>query len=96
MTKPKPKPTHTFRAVWPIVYGAGAVQPDADLIAQALADLPNVATRHHATIVGTPQATITEGRRIPGSGGHAHVVIAEAPATKVPVRAYQHARKGAA
>lgn len=85
-----PAPTHTFRAVWPIVDGAGTAETDAELILQALGDLPDVARRHHATITGTPRACITEGSRIQGSGGHAHVVVIEAPAVQAPARAYHH------
>jgi CTP:molybdopterin cytidylyltransferase MocA len=72
------------------VDGAGTAETDADLILQALGDLPDVARRHHAKIVGTPRACITEGKRVQGSGGHAHVVVIEAPATAAPVRAYHH------
>lgn len=85
---PPPVPTHTFRAVWPIVDGAGTATTDAELILEALGDLTNVAHRHHATIVGTPRACITEGRHIQGSGGHPHVVVIEAPAVQAPARAY--------
>jgi hypothetical protein len=95
MTAPKPRPpeptpTHTFRAVWPIVEGAGTAGTDAELILQALGDLPEVARRHHAQILGTPRACITEGRHIQGSGGHAHVVVIEAPALPMPPRNYHH------
>jgi hypothetical protein len=89
MNKPQP-PTHTFRAVWPIVQGTGTASTDAELILQALGDLPNVAHRHHATIVGPPRACIMDGRRIPGSGGHANVVIIEAPAVPTQTRPYHH------
>jgi hypothetical protein len=85
-----PTPTHTFRAVWPIVDGTGTAETDAELILQALGDLPNVAHRHHATITGTPRACITEGCHVQGSGGHAYVVVMEAPAVQAPARAYHH------
>jgi CTP:molybdopterin cytidylyltransferase MocA len=88
--KSPPPPSHTFRAIWPIVNGAGTAETDADLILQALGDLPDVARRHHATITGTPRACITEGRLIQGSGGHAHVVVIEAPAVPMPARNYHH------
>lgn len=85
-----PVPTHTFRAVWPIIDGTGTAETDTELILQALGDLPAVARRHHATITGTPRACITEGRLIQGSAGHKHVVVVEANATALPVRAYHH------
>jgi hypothetical protein len=48
------------------------------------------AHRQNAANTGTPRACITEGRRIPGSGGHAHVVVIEAPAVPTQTRAYHH------
>lgn len=95
MTKPKPRPapptpTHVFRAVWPIVDGNGTAETDAELIAQAIGDLPNVAHRHNARIVGAPRACIADGRRVPGSGGAHQVVVIEAPATAATTRPYRH------
>lgn len=95
MTKRKqqpapPAPTHTFRAVWPVLTGQGTAETDAELILQALGDLPDVARRHHATITGPARACITEGRHVQGSGGHALVVVAEAPAVPAPARGYHH------
>lgn len=95
MTKPKPRParptpTHTFRAVWPIIDGSGTAETDAELVAQAIGDLPTVAHRHHARIVGPPRACITDGRRVPGSGGALQVVVVEAPAVPANSRAYRH------
>lgn len=95
MTKPKPRPapptaTHTFRAVWPIVEGTGTATTDAELISRAIGDLPNVAHRHQATIIGPPRACIADGRRVPGSGGAQYVVIVEAPAAPSQVRGYRH------
>jgi hypothetical protein len=87
---PAPTPTHTFRAVWPIVDGTGTAETDAELIMQAIGDLPEVARRHHALILGAPRACITEGRFVQGSGGHKHVVVIEAPAAALPVRGYHH------
>ncbi|QIG57729.1 hypothetical protein PP358_gp58 [Arthrobacter phage Shoya] len=94
MTKPKqrtaPEPTHTFRAVWPIIPGHGIAETDAELIAQAIGDLPNVAHRHQARIVGPPRACIADGRRVPGSGGAHQVVVIEAPAVAAAGRGYRH------
>lgn len=95
MTAPKPKPpiptpTHTFRAVWPIIEGAGTAETDAELVAQAIGDLPTVAHRHQARIVGPPRACIADGRRVPGSGGAHQVVVIEAPAVTTNSRAYRH------
>ena len=94
MTKPKPKPaqpaTHTFRAVWPVIEGAGTAQTNQELILQAIGDLPNVAHRHQAKIVGPPRACIADGRRVPGSGGAREVVIIEAPAVTAAARGYHH------
>jgi hypothetical protein len=90
--KPAPPttPTHTFRAIWPIVDGAGTATTGQELILQALGDLPDVARRHHATITGTPRACITDGRHIQGSGGHRHIVLIEAPAEPLRPRNYHH------
>ena len=92
MTKPKPAPpsTHTFRAVWPIIDGAGTAETDHELILQAIGDLPNVAHRHQARIVGPPRACIADGRHVPGSGGHRHVIVIEAPAVPCKDRGYRH------
>ena len=92
MTKKKrpAAPTHMFRAIWPVVHGNGAARTDEDLIRMATADLPNVATRHHATIAGPARGYVTEGRLIQGSGGHAHVVVIEAPAIANPPRPYHY------
>jgi len=90
-TQPKPPtPTHAFRAVWPIVEGTGTATTNAELIAQAIGDLPNVAHRHGATIIGAPRACIADGRRVPGSGGARHVIVIEAPAVEAPSRSYRH------
>ena len=85
-----PQATHVFRAVWPVVEGNGTAETDAELILQALGDLPAVARRHNAMITGTPRACITEGRHVPGSAGHRHVVVIEAPACETAPRAYRH------
>lgn len=90
MGKPAPVPTHTFRAVWPILEGQGTAETDSELILQALGDLPEVARRHHATIIGSPRACITQGSRVQGSAGHKYVVVVEAPARALPVRGYHH------
>lgn len=90
-----PAPGSTFRAVWPILDGQGTAQTDAELILQALGDLPAVARRHNARITGDPRACITEGRRVQGSAGHKHVVVAEAPAEELPRRAYHHPERKA-
>lgn len=94
-TNSAPAPTHTFRAVWPVVDGNGTAETDAELILQALGDLPAVARRHNAKISGTPRACITEGRRVQGSAGHRYVVVAEAPAIEIPRRGYRHLDGGA-
>lgn len=96
MSKPKPAPpvTRMFRAVWPIVEGGGTAETDAELVAQAIGDLPTVAHRHQARIVGPPRACIADGRRVPGSGGALQVVIVEAPAVAANSRAYRHGTGG--
>lgn len=81
---------HIFRAVWPVVEGNGTAETDAELILQALGDLPAVARRHNAAITGQPKACITEGRFVQGSGGSKHVVVVEVPARPMPHRAYRH------
>ena len=83
--------TDIFRAVWPVVEGNGTAETDAELILQALGDLPAVARRHNVTITGAPRACLTDGRRVPGSSGHRHVVVVEAPAQAIEPRPYRHA-----
>lgn len=73
--------THTFQAVWPILEGVGSTNlTDAELIEDAMADLPNVAARHGVHITGKPQAAITHGQQFRGLGGAKNVVIIEATA----------------
>jgi hypothetical protein len=72
------------------VEGTGTATTDAELIAQAIGDLPNVAHRHGANIVGPPRACIADGRRVPGSGGARHVIVIEAPAVATKPRGYHH------
>lgn len=75
----------TFQAVWPIHTGRGhATLTDAELIEDALADLPKVAARHGVTLSGKPQAAITSGQRFPGANGAKQVVVIEAPAKQLP------------
>ncbi|NWL13278.1 hypothetical protein DM793_18600 [Paenarthrobacter nitroguajacolicus] len=90
-TEPAPaSPTHTFRAVWPVIEGEGTATTVAQLIRQAIDDLPNVANRHGAKIIGTARGGVHDGRRVPGSGGARHVVVVEAPAVPTPTRSYHH------
>lgn len=79
-----------FRAVWPVLEGQGTAETDSELILQALGDLPAVAHRHNAKIIGQPRACITEGRLVSGSAGHKYVVVVEALAQGIPRRAYHH------
>lgn len=80
----------TFQAVWPIHNMGGKVEAtDADLILQALQDLPAVALRHRVKLTGMPKAAITDGRRFPGSNGARKVVLIETPAEQLPQRVYQ-------
>lgn len=80
----------TFQAVWPIINGGGKEgATDADLILLALKDLPDVALRHRVQLTGMPKASITDGRRFPGSAGARKVVIIETPAVAIPQRNYQ-------
>lgn len=89
MKTKEPAPA-TFRAVWPILEGQGTAETDSELILQALGDLPAVARRHNAKIIGDPRACIMEGRKVQGSAGHKFVVVAEAPAQELPRRSYHH------
>jgi hypothetical protein len=93
-SKPAPPAPQMFRAVWPIIDGSGTAETDAELVAQAVGDLPTVAHRHQARIVGPPRACIADGRRVPGSGGALQVVVIEAPAVATNNRAYRHGTGG--
>lgn len=82
----------TFQAVWPIITGGGKEgATDADLILQALQDLPAVALRHRVKLTGMPKVAITDGRKYPGSAGARKVVLIETPAVAIAQRVYQTA-----
>lgn len=75
----------TFQAVWPIHTGRGhATLTDAELIEDALADLPKVAARHGVTLTGKPQVAITDGARFPGANTTGQIIVIEAPAKQLP------------
>ena len=89
-----------LRAVWPVVDESLIPTPEV-LVAEALADLPNVARRSRCEIAGPAQAAVLEGRLVPGSGGARWVVLAQCDAVPIPARGYtarllpQHARRTA-
>lgn len=68
---PDQKPTHRFRVTWPIV---GDVVNLPDLFTQAREDLPAVARRHRAHIIGQPRFEIRPAKDVPGSGGVGYVL----------------------
>jgi hypothetical protein len=73
-----------FQAVWPIVDNSLSRR---DLIAEACEDLPHVARRHHARLVGPPVWLVQLAAEVPGFTAHApgRVLIARAPAVAVRV-----------
>ncbi len=77
-----------LQVVWPVIDHALLATPDV-LLAEAVADLPAVARRSHARIVGPVRVAVRAGRIVPGSGGAAWVVHAVADAVPVPARPYR-------
>lgn len=70
----KTAPRHRFRAMWPV---EDQTMPPRRLLAEAEADLADVAFRHGVRVVAAAPGTIVEGRTVPGSGGAALVVLIE-------------------
>lgn len=74
-------PLYRFRAVWPVT---DMTVPRLDLLAEALADLRNVATRHGAHVLTThPVPVLLPGRAVPGSGGAERVVVIDVEAVRL-------------
>lgn len=69
--------TWSFEAVWPIVapeYGTTA------LYEEAIVELPALAAKHGAELVGEPDVHIRRGDRTPGSQGAQWCITASCPA----------------
>lgn len=75
----------TFTAVWPIIDPG---MPAAELFEEARNDLPAVAARHRARLIGEPRFAVRSGRGVPGSQGAAHIVTATVPAEEITRREY--------
>jgi len=72
----------TFRAIWPIL---DPTRPLRALIAEATADLPDVAVRTQAALTGPGHWSMAPSVNVPGSGNIAEdVLIYEAPAVPKP------------
>ena len=63
-----------FQAVWPVL---DPTMDTADLIAEAIEDLPRVARRHGAITIGEPTVRVLPGAQVPGAGTTGLVVVAE-------------------
>jgi hypothetical protein len=70
-----------LRVMWPIV---DETVPVEQILAEARADLPELAARAHAQIVGPAQIRVLPSRFVPGCGGVSQrVLLLEAPAVEV-------------
>lgn len=70
--------SHTLRCLWPVVDPS---IPLRELLAEAAADLPEVATRAHAKVTGPGRWSMAPSEAVPGSGRVTDtVLIFEAPA----------------
>ena len=67
-------PTFTLRAAWPILDDSLTL---TEAIAEATADLDDLAARHGVHVVGTPEWHIRPGDTEPGWSAWDHVLIAE-------------------
>jgi len=74
-----------FQAIWPVL---DPTMTRNELIQEGLADLPDVARRHHATITGNPAFRFLPGAHVPGSNGAITVLVAQADAEPTPHRDY--------
>jgi hypothetical protein len=72
---------YAFRAVWPVI---DPTTPMSQLLLEGAADLPNVARRHRAQLIGPAKYALRPGQDVPGSGGAGLVLVATAPATPIP------------
>lgn len=73
-----------WRAIWPVTTD-GSGMTSRTLVAEAAADLPDVAARHRYEVVGVERWGRCPGRLVPGSGGAHEVIVAECwvlPATR--------------
>lgn len=78
----------TFKAVWPI---RDAQRAAVTLITEARAELPALTMRHRVTLTGPIRWYFEDGTNEPGAATHGLVLVAEAPARKLPRRDYsQH------
>jgi len=82
------EPTFEFVGVWPILL-PGPPQAKspvvlADLFEEAKANLPALARRHRALLLGRPRFSVRPAADVPGSGGTGYVVVATAPARREP------------
>jgi hypothetical protein len=78
--------SYVFRAIWPVV---DPTVPLRHLVAEAAADVPNVALRSRAEITGPGTWSMAPSEAVPGSGRVTDtVLIFEAPAVPMPRRAY--------
>ncbi len=79
-------PTATFIARWPITEPHLTLQ---QLVQSARPDLPDLATRAHARLVGAGRWTIAASADVPGSGMVTPTVLLyRAPCVPVPRRPY--------
>lgn len=80
-----------FRAIWPITDETTGIR---ELVAAAEADLPLLLAQAHAAITDNTRSrwSVVPSVNVPGSGRVTeHVLMFEAPARSVPVRAYRKA-----
>ena len=84
----------TLRALWPILDDVD--QPWPELVAEAAKDLPRVAARAHAEIIGPATFAIAPSSQVPGSGNLTRfTLVAQAPARALPPRVYHRPQEQA-
>lgn len=85
MMSSQPRSPYLFRCVWPVIT-AEASHDLADLFAEAAEELPRVARRHSAELVGPPRWLLMPGRQLPGSGGSPFIIVSDSAAILDPTR----------
>lgn len=85
MTSSQAAERYLFRALWPVV-SPEACHALADLFSEAANDLPQLARRHHALLLGQPRWSLQPGRQVPGSAGAPFILLCDAGALIDPMK----------
>lgn len=79
MTSSQPHSAYLFRALWPVV-DPEAAHALADLFSEAAGELPTIARRQSAQLMGPPRWLLMPGRQLPGSGGAPFIIVSDTAA----------------